>query len=110
MVVVVALFLAAVVRAVWGVHHDPGYFTHPFYEAGSFYPSSIFAGTSVAVLTYIGFDGISTLTDEAKNPARDITRAIVLTCLITGVLASIEVYLAQLVWPRGMAFPDVDTA
>jgi putrescine importer len=34
----------------------------------------------------------------------------VLTCLITGVLASIEVYLGQLVWPRGMAFPDVDTA
>ena len=37
-------------------------------------------------------------------------RAIVLTCLITGVLASIEVYVAQLVWPRGLAFPDIDTA
>ena len=33
-----------------------------------------------------------------------------LTCLITGVLASIEVYIAQLVWPRGLAFPDIDTA
>src|ERR1700739_4958869 len=56
MVVVVALFLAAVVRAVWGIHHDPGFFTHPFYEPGNFHASSIFAGTSVAVLTYIGFD------------------------------------------------------
>ena len=37
-------------------------------------------------------------------------RAIVLTCFITGVLASIEVYVAQLVWPRGLAFPDIDTA
>ena len=62
------------------------------------------------MLTYIGFDGISTLTDEAKDPARSVPRAIVLTCLITGVLASIEVYVAQLVWPRGVAFPDVDTA
>jgi amino acid transporter len=26
------------------------------------------------------------------------------------VLASIEVYIAQLVWPRGLAFPDIDTA
>src|ERR1700723_4222450 len=28
MVVVVALSLICVVRAVWGIHHDPGYFTH----------------------------------------------------------------------------------
>ena len=67
-------------------------------------------GTSIAVLTYIGFDGISTLTDEAKDPARSVPRAIVLTCFITGILASIEVYVAQLVWPRGLAFPDIDTA
>ena len=62
------------------------------------------------MLTYIGFDGISTLTDEAKDPARSVPRAIVLTCLITGILASIEVYFAQLVWPRGEAFPDITTA
>lgn len=65
---------------------------------------------SIAVLTYIGFDGISTLTDEARDPARSVPRAIVLTCFITGVLASIEVYVAQLVWPHGLAFPDIDTA
>src|SRR6201999_2116144 len=28
----------------------------------------------------------------------------------TGVLAAIEVYLGQLVWPHGQAFPDIDTA
>jgi putrescine importer len=82
MVVVVVLFLVAVVRAVWGVQHDPGYFTHPFYESGSFHPSSIFAGTSVAVLTYIGFDAVSTFSE----------------CLITGVLSGVEVYAAQLIW------------
>jgi putrescine importer len=47
---------------------------------------------------------------EAHDPARTIPRAIILTCLITGFLASIEVYLAQLVWPRGITFPDLDTA
>ncbi len=81
MVVVVVLFLAAVVRAVWGVHHDPGFFTHPFYEPGNFQPSSIFAGTSVAVLTYIGFDAISTFSEEVKNPRRNIMLATVLVCL-----------------------------
>jgi len=34
----------------------------------------------------------------------------VLVCLITGVLATIEVYVAQLVWPSSTDFPDVDTA
>jgi putrescine importer len=67
-------------------------------------------GTSLAVLTYIGFDGISTLSEEAKNPRRNILLATVLVCLLTGILASIEVYAAQLVWPGAQEFPDVDTA
>jgi amino acid transporter len=62
------------------------------------------------VLTYIGFDGISTLSEEAENPRRNILLATVLVCLITGVLASVEVYAAQLVWPGSQPFPDVDTA
>jgi amino acid transporter len=34
----------------------------------------------------------------------------VLVCLITGVLAAMEAYAAQLVWPASRPFPDVDTA
>ena len=49
--------------------------------------------------TYIGFDAISTLSEEAHNPRRNILLATVLTCLITGILASVEIYAAQLVWP-----------
>jgi amino acid transporter len=98
MVVVVLLFLAAVARAVWGVRHDPGYFTHPFYDPATFHMQSVFAGTSVAVLTYIGFDAISTFSEEVKNPRRNIMLATVLVCLITGVLSGLEVYAAQLIW------------
>jgi putrescine importer len=67
-------------------------------------------GSSLAVLTYIGFDGISTLSEEAKNPRRNILLATVFVCLLTGILASVEVYAAQLVWPGAQNFPDVDTA
>ncbi|MGA7909009.1 MAG: APC family permease, partial [Candidatus Sulfotelmatobacter sp.] len=45
---------------------------------------------------YIGFDGISTLSEEVDNPRRNIFLATVLVCLITGLLASAEVYGAQL--------------
>jgi len=98
MVVVVVLFLGAVIRAVWGIHHDPGFFTHPFYQPDTFQPSSIFAGTSVAVLTYIGFDAVSTFSEEVENPRRNIMLATVLVCVITGVLSGLEVYAAQLIW------------
>jgi amino acid transporter len=63
----------------------------------------------LAVLTYIGFDGISTLSEEARNPRRNILLATVLVCVITGILASVQVYAAQMVWP-GTSFPDTDTA
>jgi putrescine importer len=96
---------------VWGVHHDPGFFTHPFYEPGNFQPSSIFAGTSVAVLTYIGFDAISTFSEEVKNPRRNIMLATVLVCLVTGVLSGLEVYAAQLIWgSKPFASENVESA
>jgi amino acid transporter len=111
MVVVVLLFLGCVIRVVWGIHHDPGFFTHPFYDPASFHPSSIFAGTSVAVLTYIGFDAISTFSEEVRNPRRNILLATVLVCLITGLLSGLEVYAAQLIWgSKPFASDNVESA
>ncbi len=109
--VVILIFLAAAVRYVLHTPHDGlAFFTRPFYDPETFRTSAVLGGTSLAVLTYIGFDGISTLSEEAENPRRNILLATVLVCLITGVLASVEVYAAQLVWPGARAFPDVDTA
>jgi len=98
MVLVVLIFLASVIRTVWHMQHDPGFFTHPFYEPGKFELTNIFAGTSVAVLTYIGFDAVSTFSEEVENPRRNILLATVLVCLITGLLSGLEVYAAQLIW------------
>jgi putrescine importer len=109
--IVIIIFLAAAVRYVLRVPHDgAAFFTRPFYDPQTFSTSVVLGGTSLAVLTYIGFDGISTLSEEAENPKRNILLATVLVCLITGALASVEVYAAQLVWPGAQPFPDVDTA
>jgi amino acid transporter len=98
MVLVVLIFFAAVVNFLWRMNHDAAFFLRPFYEAQTFRADSIFAGTSVAVLTYIGFDAISTLSEEAENPRRDLLLATVLVCLFAGFLSGLEVYAAQLVW------------
>jgi putrescine importer len=109
--VVIVIVVIAALRYLLHLGHQPASFYQlPFYDPATFSSQGLLRGTSIAVLTYIGFDGISTLTDEAQQPERNVPRAIVLTCLITGILASIEVYLGQLCWPRGHAFPDIDTA
>jgi len=91
-------------------HTESGFFWHPFYDPNTFQLRSVLGGTSLAVLTYIGFDGISTLSEEAKNPKRDILLATVLVCLIIGLLAACEVYAGQLIWPVSRPFPDIPTA
>lgn len=109
--VVILIFFIVALRYILGLPQPgPDFFLRPLYNPETFSYSALFTGTSIAVLTYIGFDGISTLSEEVENPRRNILLATVLTCLFTGVLASLEVYAAQLVWPTGQAFPDVDTA
>jgi len=109
--VVIAIFFIASARYIFS-HPQGGasFFTLPFYDPHTFKLSSILGGTSLAVLTYIGFDGISTLSEEVENPKRNILLATVLTCLVIGILSAFEVYVAQLTWPTAQAFPDVDTA
>ena len=110
MFVVLALFLASGVRYLLGVHLGRRELLVPFYNPETFSWSTVLTGASIASLTYIGFDGISTLSEEVENPRRNIMLATVLTCLIIGVLACVQVYVAQLVWGDWRGFPDVDTA
>ena len=80
---VVALFLAFAVKYLTQQKHwNPADFLRRFYDPQS--------------LTYIGFDGISTLSEEVDNPKRNIMLATLLTCLITGILATIEVYASRI--------------
>jgi len=109
-VVILLVVVASVKHLLHLPSYPAGFLTHPFFDRATFTSSGLMRGTSIAVLTYIGFDGISTLSDEAINPARNVPRAIVWTCLVTGLLASIEVYLGQLAWPQSIPFPDIDTA
>ncbi len=109
--VVIVIFFIAAARYIFGAPHDGiAFFTRPFYDPATFHTRAVLGGTSIAVLTYIGFDGISTLSEEVKNPRRNILLATVLTCVVIGILSAFEVYAAQLVWPASQPFPDVTTA
>ena len=94
---VIVAFFWYTIRYIFHLPQYPeAFFLRPFYNPQTFTVNRVFHGTSVAVLTYIGFDGISTLSEEVENPKKNIFLATVLVCVITGFLAAAEVYGAQL--------------
>lgn len=58
---------------------------------------AIAAGAAIAAYSFLGFDAITTLTEETKEPKRTIPRAIVLVTIIGGVIFVIASYATQLV-------------
>ena len=108
-VVIAVFFVAAAYYVLQHPHDVSGFFTHPLYDPQRWHWPGILSGTSLAVFAYVGFDGISTLSEEAKKP-RDVLPATIITCIAIGLLSAFEVYAAQLVWPVAEHFPDLDTA
>jgi len=66
--------------------------------------------TAFAALTYIGFDGVTTLAEDVENPRRNVLIAIVSVCAFTTLFSCLLVYLAQMIWPDYHAFPNIETA
>ncbi len=82
----------------------------PIYNPATFNLRALAAGTSFAALVFIGFDGVSILAEEVKNPKRNILLASVLVCVFTGLFSGVQVYLAQLVWPSHSNLANPETA
>jgi putrescine importer len=111
MCIVIGFFLVLAARYVVVHQGMAGLITiKPFYDASTFNLRSVFTATSFAALTYIGFDGVTTLAEEVKNPRRNILLATTLVCAITGIFSTAQIYLASLVWPAYGTFPNVETA
>jgi putrescine importer len=102
------------VAAVWALTHGVGRGTllslEPFYSTPNFSWKIVMAATPVAVLSFLGFDGISTLAEDAKEPEKNIARATILVCFIAGLLFILQTYLGQLIWPDYRTFSTVETA
>jgi putrescine importer len=71
--------------------------------------SAVAAGAAIAAYSFLGFDAITTLTEETVNPKRTIPRAIVLVTVIGGVIFVLASYAAQLV-ALHVATPDPNSA
>jgi amino acid transporter len=108
---VVLLFVALAVRYVAAMNGWAGVFSFAaFYDSRTFDLRSVTQATSLAALTYVGFDSVTTLAEEVQDAKRTVPLATVLICLLTGIYSAVEVYLAQLAWPDYLHFPSLETA
>lgn len=71
---------------------------------------AVFAGASIACYSYLGFDAITTLSEETVSPEKTIPRAILLTTLIGGLIFIVAAYFSQLVHPDYLDFENVSSA
>jgi len=78
----------------------------PFVGGGGF--SAIAAGAAVAAYSFLGFDAISTLTEETYDAERTIPKAIVRVAFIGGAIFIVVTYFVTLVSPGG-TFDNADS-
>src|SRR5213594_4179075 len=111
MSIVVVFFVVLATRFLFRGQGWSGLFSlQPLYNPKTFDAHKILTATSFAALTYIGFDGVTTLAEDVENPKRNVLLAVVLTCLFAGVVSCFESYLGARVWPDWRSFPNLETA
>ncbi|MFK0684493.1 APC family permease [Ochrobactrum sp. BD67] len=81
----------------------------PFYSS-DMKLGTIVAGSAILCLSFLGFDAVSTLSEEAREPRRTIPRAIMLCTLIGGLLFIIASWTGHMIYPDWRSFPDPDSA
>jgi putrescine importer len=111
MFLVLLSFVVLAIRFVILHHGVRGLFSlKPFYDAATFNMRDIAGATSFAALTYLGFDAVTTLAEDVKNPRRNVMLAAVGVCVFTGIFGGLLVYLGQLVRPQYNTYTNIETA
>lgn len=99
--IILALFIFFAIKYVFIDGHGAGGFSlEPLFQADKMDLGFLATATSIAVLGFLGFDVISTLSEEVKNPVKTVGRATVSSLLIIGLLFVVQTYVAALAHPQ----------
>lgn len=99
--IALAIFLAFAIEFVFAARHGAGgWSAAPFFQPRHLNARFVTTAASIAALSFLGFDGISTLAEETKNPRRTVGTATVLALLLIGALFILQTYVAALAHPE----------
>jgi amino acid transporter len=108
--IVLAVFVVVGIIAVIKGVNGAEFTFKPLYDADNFSMSMVMGAVSIAVLSFLGFDAISTLAEESKGGSKAIGRAIIFSLLVVGLLFIIQTWVAALIWPDYTTFENADVA
>ncbi|SNT05966.1 amino acid/polyamine/organocation transporter, APC superfamily [Streptosporangium subroseum] len=98
-VIVLAIFMIVGVVALAQGKAQAGALT-PLFDSSTFSWSLIFGAVSVAVLSFLGFDGISMLAEESQVDSRRLGKSMVAALALAGLLFIAQTWVAALLAPN----------
>lgn len=104
--VVAVAFVALTIKNIIAGANGAEFSALPFFAPDVDF-SAIAAGAAVLALSFLGFDAVSTLAEEAQHPRRDIPRAIFIIVAIAGVFFVAVTYFMQVLFPDVAAVGDI---
>ncbi|MEU8171802.1 APC family permease [Microbispora hainanensis] len=97
--IVLAIFLVVgIVALAQGKGH--GAALSPLFDSSTFSWPLAFGAVSVAVLSFLGFDGISMLAEESRESTRRLGRSMVFALVLAGALFVVQTWVAALLAPN----------
>lgn len=106
---VLALFVVVGLIALYGGMGAGKLTITPLYNSKVFSLSTVAGATSIAVLSFLGFDGISTLSEENRAGDNAVGRATVLALMLVGGFFILQTWIATDL-SVGMHFSSPETA
>ncbi|KKA05849.1 porin [Pseudomonas ogarae] len=108
--VVLGIFLFYAWNALHGGAGNGQLTLAPLYSPEHFNFALLMQAVSIAVLSFLGFDAISTLAEEIKgDPGRSVGKAALVTLLVMGAIFVVQTWIATDL-AAGMGFKSADTA
>jgi amino acid transporter len=103
------LFVAFGLVALYHGRGAGGLTLRPIYNPSVFSLATVVGATSIAVLSFLGFDGISTLSEESRGGQGAVARATLLSLALIGGLFILQTWIATDL-AQGMRFSSPATA
>jgi len=93
-----------------GSGNGTGFSYVALYNPETFSLSTLITGASIACFSFVGFDTMTTLAEEVKNPGKTLKRATIIVCISMALLFAVTAFLAQASFPDNSKFTNIDVA
>ena len=108
-VVIIVAFLIFTIKAITeGMGEGTLASFSPFYNPDIDFSYTV-AGAAAACYCFLGFDALTTFTEDTIDPTKNIPRSIILTLLVCGAIFLVVTYFTHLVHPS-FDYPNPDNA